>query len=151
MQIDAFEIKEYSDQYREQLLDVWEKSVVATHHFLTPKDFQSIKALVQTINFNEFQVYCLIWESEVAGIIGVLADKMEMLFIAPDFMGQGLGRRLMEFAIDTLKISKVDVNEQNTKSVSFYKKLGFEVYERTDQDDQGNEYPLLRMKLIKTN
>ncbi|RDV12574.1 GNAT family N-acetyltransferase [Pontibacter diazotrophicus] len=42
---------------------------------------------------------------------------------------------------------EVDVNEQNTKAVEFYQKLGFETYERTAQDDQGKDYPLLRMKL----
>jgi putative acetyltransferase len=151
MQTDAFEIKKYTDQYREQLLEVWEKSVVATHHFLSSEDFQSIKVLVQSIDFNAFQVFCLLDRKKVAGFIGVAEDKVEMLFIKPDYMGQGLGRKLMEFAIDTLNINKVDVNEQNTSSVSFYKKLGFEVYERTDKDDQGKDYPLLRMKLNDLN
>ncbi len=148
MQIDKFKIVNYAGQYRDQILDVWEKSVTATHHFLKPEDFKSIKEQVLTIDFNDLQVYCLVSESEVAGFIGVAGDKVEMLFISPDFTGQGLGRHLMEFAIDTLKIKKVDVNEQNIHAVGFYKKLGFEVYERTSQDDQGKEYPLLRMKLI---
>ena len=41
---------------------------------------------------------------------------------------------------------KVDVNEQNTGVVAFYKKLGFETYERTEKDDRGKDYPLLRMR-----
>lgn len=143
----AFQIEEYKDRYHEPLLELWEKSVLATHHFLLPTDFQSIKALVRTIDFNDFQVYCLVNGAELAGFIGVAEDKVEMLFIAPEFMGQGLGRRLMEFAIGSLQISKVDVNEQNTRSVSFYKKLGFEVYERSPLDEQGKAYPLLRMRL----
>src|SRR5690606_33670608 len=122
------------------------QSVLATHHFLAPDDFQSIRVLVQTIDFNEFQVFCILRETELAGFVGVVDDKEEMLFISPEHMGKGIGRILMEFAIDTLKINKVDVNEQNTLAVSFYKKLGFEVYERTDKDDQGRDYPLLRMK-----
>jgi len=39
-------IQQYVDEYREQLLSVWEKSVLSTHHFLTPGDFQSIKEIV---------------------------------------------------------------------------------------------------------
>ena len=70
-----------------------------------------------------------------------------MLFIDPAHFGQGLGKKLMNFAVNKLGADKVDVNEQNVKAVEFYKKLRFETYERTDKDDQGRTYPLLRMKL----
>lgn len=144
---DEVEITKYSDNHREQLLEVWEKSVAATHHFLTPQDFREIKDLVHTINFNDFDVYCLMNNSTLLGFLGVAEQKVEMLFLSPDYFGRGLGRELMIFALKTLKADKVDVNEQNENAVSFYKKFGFEVYERTDKDDQGKAYPLLRMKL----
>lgn len=70
-----------------------------------------------------------------------------MLFFSPEFIGMGFGRKLMEFAINELKADKVDVNEQNIQAIRFYQKFGFKVYERTDKDDQGKDYPLLRMKL----
>ncbi len=73
-----------------------------------------------------------------------------MLFFSPEYIGKGLGRKLTDFAISELKADKVDVNEQNTNAVKFYKKLGFKTYERTEKDDQGKEYPLLRMKLETT-
>jgi putative acetyltransferase len=143
----AMEIKimKYSDDYREQLLLVWEKSVLATHDFLTPEDFQSIKEAVHTINFNAFDVYCLTENSKLLGFLGVADQKVEMLFLSPECFGQGLGKKLMEFAIQELKANKVDVNAQNSKAVGFYKKFGFKTYERTEKDDQGKDYPLLRM------
>lgn len=140
----------YSDKDRQQILDIWEKSVLATHDFLKPTDFKEIKKLVQTINFNDFEVYCLKKDNEVAGFIGVVEKKIEMLFFSPEYIGKGLGRMLIDFAFSVLKADKVDVNEQNTYAVKFYKKLGFKTYERTDKDDQGKEYPLLRMKLETT-
>lgn len=143
----VFEIVKYFDQYREQLLNVWERSVLATHHFLSATDFQEIKALVATINFNEFDVYCILDQNQVAGFIGTSNDKVEMLFLAPKYIGKGLGRKLLHFAIHDLKARRVDVNEQNTKAVAFYSGYGFKTYERTDKDDQGKNYPLLRMKL----
>lgn len=137
----------YTDNYSSQLLNVWETSVQATHDFIKPADFQSIKAIVQTINFNDFDVYCLIENDVLLGFVGVLDHKIEMLFLAPDYFGKGLGKRLLLFAIHELKADKVDVNEQNQKAVEFYLHFGFKTYERTDKDDQGNDYPLLRMKL----
>lgn len=84
----------------------------------------------------------------MTGFIGVADHKVEMLFIDPDFFGKGMGKQLMTFAIAVLHADKVDVNEDNTEAVGFYKHLGFEVYERTEKDDQGNDYPLLKMRLI---
>ncbi|HEX7847509.1 MAG TPA: GNAT family N-acetyltransferase [Chitinophagaceae bacterium] len=139
--------KSYEDQYRQQLLSVWEESALATHDFLTPADFKEIKEAVATIDFNDFDVYCLLDGDMLIGFVGVTGQKVEMLFLLPRYFGLGLGKQLMNFAINELGADKVDVNEQNKKAVKFYERLGFETYERTDKDDQGRNYPLLRMKL----
>ena len=144
-------IVRYADRHREQLIDVWERSVLATHHFLGTADFQTIKGIVDTIDFNKFDVYCLLHGDTVSGFIGVANRKIEMLFLAPDYFGRGLGSLLMNFVIKELGVTKVDVNEQNGDAVRFYTKWGFETYERTDKDDQGFDYPLLRMELKKGN
>lgn len=149
MQDLKIEIKPYEEKFREQMVSVWEDSVLATHDFLNPADFDSIKAIVQTIDFSSFDVYCLLHENKVIGFIGVAGAKVEMLFLSPGYFGKGLGKKLMTFVISELNTDKVDVNEQNLNAVKFYKKLGFEPYERTEKDDQGKDYPLLRMKLTK--
>ncbi|HEX6170749.1 MAG TPA: GNAT family N-acetyltransferase [Chitinophagaceae bacterium] len=140
-------IQKYSGQYKEQVLSVWERSVLATHGFLSQEDFQSIKEIVRKIDFNQFDVFCLIQDDKVLGFLGVAGQKTEMLFLDPDYFGQGLGKVLMNYAINELSVDKVDVNEQNIKAVNFYQHLGFKTYERTDKDDLGKDYPLLRMKL----
>lgn len=50
-------------------------------------------------------------KGQVVGFIGVVEDKVEMLFIHPQWRGQGIGRRLLEYAIKALGSTKVDVNE----------------------------------------
>lgn len=149
METIKFEITKYSDIYRQQVLTVWERSVLATHDFLVPTDFSEIKELVNTINFNDFQVFCLVNEKTVLGFIAVLNEKVEMLFLDPEYFGKGFGQKLLNFAIKELNVNSVDVNEQNTKALKFYQKFGFEIFERTDKDDQGKDYPLLRMKLVR--
>ena len=147
MEVTHFEIVRYTDQYRNQLLEVWEKSVLATHSFLKPDDFDAIKKLVGTIDFNAFEVYCLMQADAMAGFLGVADQKLEMLFLSPRYIGKKMGKKLIECAMNELQIDKVDVNEQNKKAVEFYQKFGFTVYERTNKDDQGKNYPLLRMRL----
>lgn len=137
----------YSPELRQQMLDVWERSVLATHDFLKPEDFKEIKELVATIDFSGFEVYCLMQEDKVRGFLGVADQKLEMLFLDPTSIGKGNGKKLLQFAVEKLNANKLDVNEQNSQAFAFYQKNGFKVYGRTDKDDQGRNYPLLRMKL----
>ncbi|MFH7005389.1 GNAT family N-acetyltransferase [Flavobacterium bizetiae] len=144
-----FEIQPYNDRFKEQLILVWENSVRATHHFLAVADINYYKTIVSGIDFNSFPVFCLI-ETEtdtVVGFMGIADYKIEMLFLAPEYIGKGLGKTLIIFAINELDVDKVDVNEQNQNAVSFYSKFGFIPYERTEKDDEGKDYPILKMKL----
>lgn len=142
-----FEIKPYSAIYRQQLLEIWERSVLTSHDFLTSSDFEEIKEQVNHINFSDYQVFCLTNKNIVLGFVGVADKKVEMLFLDPDYFGKCLGHRLLDYAVKVLHADKLDVNEQNTKALAFYKKYGFKPFARTDKDDQGRSYPLLRMKL----
>jgi len=146
MPAENLEIRAYLDKYKHQVLRVWEQSVLATHDFLTPTDFKEIREQVQSIDFNSLPVYCLTKDETVLGFIGVADRKIEMLFLDPKYFGQGLGRKLVNFATTQLQAEELDVNEQNVKAVAFYKKLGFEIFERREKDDQGRNYPLVRMK-----
>ena len=60
---------------------------------------------------------------------------------------QGVGKKLITYAIDNLQVTKVDVNEQNIQAVGFYKHIGFNIYKRSDLDGEGKAYPILHMQL----
>lgn len=139
----------YSQALRSQILDVWERSVLATHHFLSKEDFDEIKSMVATIDFGAFTVHCLLDTNKVVGFIGLTDQKIEMLFLDPEYIGKGLGKTLMKFALDELRATEVDVNEQNYKAVAFYEKFRFSCYERSAKDSEGRNYPILKMKLQK--
>jgi putative acetyltransferase len=141
-------ILKYKDDYRTAMIALWERSVRATHDFLTSDDIDDLVPLVQGIDFYSFDVYCAFNENdEMVGILGVADQKLEMLFLEPKEMGKGIGRQLMDFVMTNLAVNKVDVNEGNTNAINFYKKFGFKVYDRSPLDDYGKPYPILKMKL----
>ena len=59
------------------------------------------------------------------GFQGVAEGNLEMLFIHPDHRGKGIGKALLKHAIQKLRITKVDVNEQNVQALGFYEHAGF--------------------------
>ena len=86
-------------------------------------------------------------QGRILGFCGVSGDKLEMLFVAPDFLGKGIGKLLLQHAIHVMGIRFVDVNEQNPSAVGFYLYQGFRVDSRDELDEQGNPYPILHLSL----
>lgn len=141
------EIKKYIPRYRNQVLSVWEKSVLATHQFLSEKDFIIIKANLSDFDFSTINMHCLVNVDQVLGFIALNDHKIEMLFLDPLFIGKGFGKILMNFALETFGANEVDVNIQNANAVAFYHSLGFKPFEETKVDDFGMNYPLYRLRL----
>jgi putative acetyltransferase len=131
------------------LLALWEASVNATHHFLTKKDILLIKPFVKA-SLAEIPSLTYVAESDglPIGFMGVDGDKIEMLFISPASRGLGLGKRFIDYAVHTLGVRYVDVNEQNVQGVGFYEHAGFKLFKRSEYDGQGNPFPLLHMKCV---
>lgn len=77
---------------------------------------------------------------------GIEGKKTEMLFVAPENRGTGVGKALIGYAAERFEADTVTVNEQNPQAVGFYRHMGFETYRRTELDEQGNAYPILYMK-----
>ena len=111
------------------LLGIWEASVRASHHFLTEDDIRSL---------------CPHAEEAIRQI----ETKIEMLFLHPDYFRKGIGRALIQKAVSEAGAEYVDVNEQNPAAVKFYEKMGFRTFRRDSTDDQGNPFPILRMKRL---
>ena len=131
-----------------EVVDLWEASVRATHNFLSEKDIQHYKPLILNQYLHMVELVCLRdTELRIVGFAGVSANKLEMLFIAPERRGQGIGKRLLQHTIKEMGITDVDVNEQNEQAVGFYLHAGFEIIKRSPLDGQGNPFPILHLRL----
>lgn len=129
------------------LINLWERSVKATHNFLPAEEINNLKPLIFNEYFHQVLLYKYVQNEQIVGFIGTSNDNIEMLFIEPAFRGEGIGRVLTNFAVTELKIEKVDVNEQNLQAIGFYEKLGFKVIGRSKIDGQGKPYPILHLKI----
>lgn len=128
------------------LIKIWESAVRNTHDFLKEEDFNYYKEQIPTY-FEHVTLFGYEENETLVGFMGIDGKNLEMLFIHNDFRGKGIGKKLISYGIAQLKISKVDVNEQNTQAVDFYKHMGFRLLSRTALDGQGKEYPILKMGL----
>jgi putative acetyltransferase len=138
---------------RGMLVDIWLRSVRATHTFLSEEDIQSLlPATRDYLTSGEPELWLLCSGSGVImGFMGMSGSEIAALFLAPEFRGRGGGRRLVRHAQELRGELTVAVNEQNGAAHQFYEACGFVVESRSDDDDEGRPFPLLRMRLRVPN
>ena len=142
------ELESRTPECLDRLLEVWERSVRATHTFLSGGEVEAIKAYVpQALR----EVPRLVAGEDERGVpigfLGADGQRLEMLFLLPQARGKGLGRALLQYGMDRYGLRELAVNEQNPQARGFYERMGFRVYRRTETDEQGGPYPLLYMRL----
>lgn len=141
------EVKERNAVLLQNLLDVWESSVKATHLFLSEEERNKIKQYVpQALTGVPVLLVAEKEDGTPAGFMGIAEQMLEMLFLSNESRGNGIGKMLLQYGIDNYSVNELAVNEQNPLAKGFYEHMGFEVYRRTELDEQGNPYPLLYMK-----
>lgn len=127
------------------ILAIWEKSALATHDFLSPNDLEFYKE--QIPNFLD-HVELRIWyiDKQPIGFTGTSERELDMLFLDPDKIGNGYGHQILTWLIETKRIHKIDVNEQNSRAKDFYLKHGFKVVSRSERDGFDKPYPILHLE-----
>lgn len=143
----SLSFSERTDELTNALLRLWEASVRASHHFLTEEDIQRLAPFAGEAIRGIETLLVMYQGNRPVAFMGVENGKIEMLFVAPDSFGSGFGKRLVRLAIEQHHARYVDVNEQNPEAEGFYRHLGFSVFERTETDEQGNPFPILKMRL----
>ncbi len=137
------------------LVELWEKSVRATHTFLSEAEILKIKEYVPYAICNVETLLILFDKSENSektnsrplGFMGIENKKIEMLFLSPNSHRKGFGKMLVQYGSENYSAEEVTVNEQNPKAKGFYEHLGFKTYKTSANDEQRNPYPIAWMRL----
>lgn len=85
--------KDRTPQLIDKLLKVWENSVRATHKFLSNEEILEIKKYVpQALNDIAHLIIDTDENENPIAFIGIEGNKLEMLFIASEYRGKGIGK-----------------------------------------------------------
>ncbi|KEK24026.1 GNAT family N-acetyltransferase [Bacillus gaemokensis] len=128
------------------ILNLWEKSVTATHSFLSFDDKQEIKREIP-LYFPHLDVRIWYVENSLIGFSAINQNHLEMLFLDPNEIGKGYGKQIIQLLINNFGVKTVDVNKDNENAKKFYLKNGFSIVSEQPTDDSGRPYPILHLKL----
>ncbi len=142
------EVKDRTTLLINELLEVWENSVKATHLFLSSEEIKNIKEYVpQALKGVSHLIIIENENHKPIAFMGIEDTKLEMLFIKNSERRKGLGKQLLNYGIEKYNVNELAVNEQNPYALGFYEHMGFQTYKRSELDEQGNPYPTLYMRL----
>ena len=108
------------------------------------------------VSFGEMQVYPLvqrymdnpqeldgIWvydDEFVKGMIHISENQILELYVDSFFANQGIGSKLIEFAIEEMHCDDLWVLEKNVKALRFYQRHGFAVTEERKYEEGTTEF-----------
>ena len=84
----------------------------------------------------------------IKGFIQLDGNKVAKLFVEPVLQGQGIGEKLLEYAVTKKQADYLWALEKNVKAIRFYERHGFYVTEEKKLEEGTTEYlvKLVRMK-----
>ena len=129
-----------------EVIQLWERSVKATHDFLDAEGILAIKD--ELIEFIPQQELILVTEKnnqQILGFASVAAENLNMLFLDESAIGKGIGSQLFDYMLEHYPFKTLDVNKDNPYALAFYLHKGFEVIAEEPVDEQGRPFPILKL------
>lgn len=125
----------------DELTQIWLDASVIAHDFIPATYWYSHQQAMRDTYLPLAEVYLAEDDSQVYGFIALLEHKIAALFISPYLQGQGVGTALIHHAKSIRPDLELGVYQQNTRSVQFYKSVGFSVIQETiDEQTNSKEF-----------
>ncbi|MGL4848026.1 MAG: GNAT family N-acetyltransferase [Clostridium sp.] len=83
----------------------------------------------------------------IRGFIQVNGKELCKIYVDAFFQSKGIGKELLEFAVNELKVDNLWALEKNTRAISFYKRYGFYLTGEKKFEEDTTEY-LVRMEKL---
>ncbi|AWD20885.1 GNAT family N-acetyltransferase [Pseudogemmobacter blasticus] len=130
-----------------KLSKIWFEASMRAHSFIGETRLIEQRGLIEEeyLPKAETSVACL--EGETVGFISLLGSFIGGIFIAPDWQGFGIGRKLIADALARKGELSLEVYTENEQAVRFYIALGFQEVSRRAIDDFGFPFPNVTLSL----
>ncbi|KZR29822.1 N-acetyltransferase [Enterobacter genomosp. S] len=129
-------IRKWHSENTAQLLRLWLESTTEAHPFIDAGYWKANEALVRDEYLPAAETW--VWEENgtLRGFISVMQSQfVGALFVAPAFIGRGIGRALLNHVQQRYPYLTLEVYQKNVRAVNFYHAQGFRIEDSAWQDD----------------
>lgn len=124
-----------------ELTDIWFNASVKAHDFIPETYWENNKIQMQNTYLPMSEVYLVENTNNIYGFIALVENTIAAIFVSPEQQGKGIGKLLINHAKGIRDNLELNVYQQNTNSIRFYKSVGFKVVEETlDEETESKEF-----------
>ncbi|MDN0086905.1 N-acetyltransferase [Yersinia nurmii] len=121
------------------LIELWLPSTIAAHPFVPESYWHESLDLVSNTYIPQASNWIYETPNGPVGFISVLNEQLiGALFIEQNYVGQGIGHALMQHVQARYPVLILEVYQKNQRAYRFYRKHGFNVSERSYNEETGN-------------
>ncbi|GIM30285.1 acetyltransferase [Clostridium polyendosporum] len=129
-QLETFEI--------EEVMDIWLKTNITAHSFITEKYWIDNYNVVKEMYIPISTTFVYKEDNRIKAFISIINNLfIGALFVLDDYQGQGIGRKLLEYSKSLYSSLELGVYTENINAVNFYKHCGFVVKTEQPNEDSG--------------
>lgn len=137
-------IRKFQKKDTEMVLDIWLQSSIQAHNFISKSYWESKIHDMREIYLPAADTTIYEDDQGIKGFISLSGNTIAAIFVMPDQQGLGIGQKLISTAKQLHSSLDLTVYKENTKTIEFYKKNGFEII--NEQFDEHTGHPELLMK-----
>lgn len=109
-----------------EILGVYEKSIEHLNGVMPKESMEEIKNNTEKMIKNiENLIIVKNDEENIIGFMGCENENLEMLYLHPDYKKQGIGKELINIAINNHNVNKAHIVKINTDGIDFCRHMGF--------------------------
>ena len=131
------------------LVGIWFEASLKAHAFIGQERLLEQKELIEQKYLPMAETWVACRGDQPVGFISLLDSFVGGIFVSPECQGQGVGRKLIAFALERKAELALDVYSANEQAFQFYLSLGFEEISRRPFDDEGLPFELTHLRLTE--
>jgi len=126
----------------DKIMDIWLKSTIKAHDFISEEYWENSYNTVKDVYIPIAETFVYEDHDDIKGFISIINNEfIGALFVDIDAQGKGIGKSLIDYAMDKYKKLNLAVYKANKKSVEFYIHRGFKIIkEQLNEDSANKEY-----------
>ncbi len=141
-------IRNFKSTDIDNIMNIWLKSTIKAHDFINKEYWENSYDTVKTVYIPIAET--LVYEDNegIKGFISIINNEfIGALFVDVAFQGNGIGKNLINYAMDKYNELTLAVYKENKKSVEFYINRGFKIIKEQVNDDSGHREYLMQREL----
>jgi len=139
-------IRTASEADFDALTELWEQSARSSHAFMDDAEFVELKPRIRDLLLPSMDVWVAESVGETLGFVGARGEHVELLYIAPEAQGHGIGRLLLGQLAEGEGPRSVEVYAGNSVGLSFYLSQGFRETRRDPTDAAGRAFAIVHLE-----